>query len=226
MVLLVPLSPCLIFGIGPFPALGIAGGAVAILAYYVAALTVLSWYILTGRSIVQLRPAALRRDAFWAILKVGGVASLIALQTNLTIALTMGLVGAAGGPVAIAGFGTGSRLEYLLIPLAFGFGAPLVAMVGTCIGAGDVQRAVRVAGSALPSRSPSPKRSDLPLPSGRARGSGCSEAIRACSLPAQLICTSSVRSMDFLVAAWRCISLRRVRGRCSGRCSPRCRASR
>jgi putative MATE family efflux protein len=145
MVLLVPLSPCLIFGIGPFPALGIAGGAVAILAYYVAALTVLSWYILTGRSIVQLRPAALRWDAFSAILKVGGVASLISLQTNLTIALTMGLVGAAGGPVAIAGFGTGSRLEYLLIPLAFGFGAPLVAMVGTCIGAGDAQRAVRVA---------------------------------------------------------------------------------
>ena len=36
-------------------------------------------------------------------------------------------------------------MEYLLIPLAFGFGAPLVAMVGTCIGAADTARAAHVA---------------------------------------------------------------------------------
>lgn len=145
LVFLVPLSPCLIFGIGPFPALGIAGGGVAFLTFYAAALLVVGWYILSGRSIVRLRFARLRRDLFWSILKVGGVASLVSLQTNLTIAFTTGLVGAAAGPDAIAGFGTGSRLEYLLIPLAFGFGAPLVAMVGTSIGAGESARATHVA---------------------------------------------------------------------------------
>ena len=46
---------------------------------------------------------------------------------------------------AIAGYGTGSRLEYLLIPLVFGLGGPLVAMVGTNIGAGRPDRALRVA---------------------------------------------------------------------------------
>jgi putative MATE family efflux protein len=145
IVLLVPLSPCLIFGVGPFPAFGVAGGAVALLVYYAASLAVLAWYVLSGRSIVRLRPARLRWSAFWSILKVGAVASLVSLQTNVTIALTTGLVGAAAGPAAIAGFGTGSRLEYLLIPLAFGIGAPLVAMVGTCIGAGDLARATHVA---------------------------------------------------------------------------------
>jgi Na+-driven multidrug efflux pump len=145
IVLLVPLSPCLIFGIGPFPALGVAGGAVAMLVYYAVALLVLGGYVIAGRSIVRLEAAPLRWSAFWSILRVGAVASLVSLQTNVTIALTTGLVGAAAGASAIAGFGTGARLEYLLIPLAFGIGAPLVAMVGTCIGAGDVARATHVA---------------------------------------------------------------------------------
>src|SRR5436309_1137656 len=46
---------------------------------------------------------------------------------------------------AIAGYGTGSRLEYLLVPLVFGLGGPLVAMVGTNIGAGRRDRALRAA---------------------------------------------------------------------------------
>src|SRR5262249_10915231 len=45
----------------------------------------------------------------------------------------------------IAGFGTAARLEYLLVPLVFGLGAPLVALVGTNIGAGQRARALRVA---------------------------------------------------------------------------------
>jgi Na+-driven multidrug efflux pump len=45
----------------------------------------------------------------------------------------------------VAGYGTGARLEYLLIPLVFGLGAPMVAMVGTNIGAGQRQRALRIA---------------------------------------------------------------------------------
>ena len=145
IVLLVPISPCLIFGLGPFPALGIAGGAIALLVYYAIALAIFAWYLLAGRSIVTLRWVKLRWAAFASILKVGAVASLVSLQTNVTIAWTTGLVGAAAGPAAIAGFGTASRLEYLLIPLAFGIGAPLVAMVGTCVGADDRARAQHVA---------------------------------------------------------------------------------
>ena len=81
---------------------------------------------------------------FRDILRVGMVAALVTIGTNLTIAIATGLVGQFG-PAAIAGYGTGSRLEYLLVPLVFGLGGPLVAIVGTNIGAGQRDRALRAA---------------------------------------------------------------------------------
>jgi len=145
VALLIPLSPCLIFGIGPFPALGIAGGGVAVVFTTALTAAVLGWYILSGRSLVRFRFVQLRWAFFADILRVGGVGAISTLQTTLTIALTTALVGAAAGPDAIAGYGTGGRLEYLLVPLVFGLGAPMVALVGTNIGAGQRQRALRIA---------------------------------------------------------------------------------
>ena len=145
VVLLVPLSPLLIFGAGPVPALGIAGGAVAVLLTTALTAAGLAWYILSGRCVVRLRRAPLSWPMFADILRVGGVGAISTLQTSLTIALTTALVGAHGGPDAVAGFGTGTRLEYLLIPLVFGLGAPMVALVGTNIGAGQRERALRIA---------------------------------------------------------------------------------
>jgi len=141
VVLLVPLSPCLIFGIGPFPALGMAGAGAAVV--FTTALTALAlgWYLASGRSVVRPRLARLRWALFWDILRVGAVGSVSTLQTTLTVAL----VGAAAGSDAVAGYGTGARLEYLLVPLVFGLGAPLVALVGTNIGAGQRARALRIA---------------------------------------------------------------------------------
>ncbi len=144
-LLLIPISPALIFGWGPFPRLGIAGGATALIGYYALGIILQGAYLWGGRSVV--RPgyrARLQTRLFAAILKVGALASTTSIQTNLTIMLTTGMVGAFG-PAALAGFGTGSRLEYLMVPIAFGVGGPLVAIVGTNIGAGQVQRALRAA---------------------------------------------------------------------------------
>src|SRR5262249_30919802 len=143
---LIPVSPCLIFGWGPCPRLGVAGGAVAVLAYYAAGSVALAAYLWSGRSVVRLAWAGIgfRWPLFRDILRVGAVAALVTVQTNLTIAIATGLVGRFG-PAAIAGYGTGSRVEYLLVPLVFGLGGLLVAMVGTDIGAGQRDRAVRAA---------------------------------------------------------------------------------
>jgi Na+-driven multidrug efflux pump len=145
VVLLIPLSPLLIFGYGPIPALGIAGGGVAVLVTTALTGTVLAWYILSRHRLVRPALARLRMALFGDILRVGVVGSISTFQTTLTVALTTALVGAAAGPDAVAGYGTGARLEYLLIPLVFGLGAPLVALVGTNIGAGQHQRALRAA---------------------------------------------------------------------------------
>lgn len=143
-VLLVPLSPLLIFGWGPVPALGIAGGAIALLLYYVGGTLALWLYLRSPRSLLQPKLAGFvpRWPLFGDILRVGLVGTISTVATNLSIGVATALVGGFGAP-AIAGYGTASRLEYLLVPLVFGIGSPLVAMVGTCLGAGQKARALR-----------------------------------------------------------------------------------
>ena len=117
-----------------------------ILTYYGLGSLAFVYYLWSGRAVVtpKLLETRLRWPLFRDILRIGLLASLTSIMTNVTIALTTGVVGAFG-PAAIAGYGVGTRLEYLLIPLAFGFGGPLVALVGTNIGAGNRERALRAA---------------------------------------------------------------------------------
>jgi putative MATE family efflux protein len=145
-LVLLPLSPALIFGLGPLPRLGIAGGATAVVAFYVVGTAIFAFYLWSGRGVLapSRRPPALALAPTREILRVGAVSSLISVTTNVSIATATGLAGSFG-PAAVAGYGTGARLEYLLVPLVFGLGTPLAAMVGTAIGAGRRERAVRVA---------------------------------------------------------------------------------
>lgn len=140
------LSPALIFGWGPFPPLGIAGAGAALVAYYGAGSLVLLAYLISGRSLVRLSLSGLRLRwrLFREILRVGAPSLVNNVQTNLTVVLLTGLVGPFG-TTALAGYGMGARLEYLQIPLVFGFGSALVTMVGTNIGAGRRARAERIA---------------------------------------------------------------------------------
>jgi Na+-driven multidrug efflux pump len=148
----ITISPALIFGWGPLPACGIAGAGVALILYYSLGSLVLLTSLLSRRSPVRLTRAAqgLRRTLFWEILRVGIPGSLNTVLTNLNVVLLTSLVGPFG-TLALAGYGLGARLEYLQIPLVFGFGSALVTMVGTNVGAGRLARAQRVAwvGAAL-----------------------------------------------------------------------------
>jgi putative MATE family efflux protein len=140
------LAPALVLGWGPFPRLGVAGTATANLVSFGLSSLVLAGYLASPWSAVRLtfRGLAIRRAHFWEILRVGAPGSLNTILTNLTIVLMTGLVGPFG-TLALAGYGMGARLEYLQIPLVFGMGSALVAMVGTNVGAGQIARAERIA---------------------------------------------------------------------------------
>ena len=145
-VILIPLSPVLIFGFGPLPGFGIAGGAAAVVAFYAVGSAVFAYYLWSGRGVLRpsVRPQVLRWSLTRSILKIGVLSSIASISTNLTIATATALVGHYGS-AAVAGFGTAVRLEYLLVPLVFGLGAPVASMVGTNIGANQTRRAMRVA---------------------------------------------------------------------------------
>jgi Na+-driven multidrug efflux pump len=81
---------------------------------------------------------------FWRILSVGLVACALAAVANLaTILVTAQL--ATRGAAAVAAYGISARLEFLMIPLAFGIGSALTALVGRAVGAGDWAEARRIA---------------------------------------------------------------------------------
>jgi Na+-driven multidrug efflux pump len=80
---------------------------------------------------------------FFDILKVGAVSCLSPLQTVLTVLIFTRIL-AGYGTETLAGYGMGSRLEFLLTPIAFAFGVASVPMVGMAMGAGLVARARRV----------------------------------------------------------------------------------
>ena len=142
-LIVVPLSPALIFGFGPIPRLGIAGAGAAVILYYVLASVVLIAYMRSSRSPIRLTWTRPEWRLFKDILGVGGISAIGTLQINITVAVVTALVGPFGTD-ALAGYGMASRLDYLLIPLLFSLGTAATTMVGANIGARQVARARRI----------------------------------------------------------------------------------
>jgi putative MATE family efflux protein len=139
------VSPLVIFGVGPVPPLGIAGAAWAVVVYNVVMAVLLLQAVWAPGAAAKpgFRWLAPRWRYAWEILRVAVPSAASTLLTNLTFIILTALV-APFGSEAIAGYGAGGRLEYLLIPLVFGIGSAVVPLVAASEGAGDLVRVRRL----------------------------------------------------------------------------------
>jgi putative MATE family efflux protein len=132
----VPLSGLLVARIG------IAGAAIAYVTTFGIAAAAMAAFVFRSSSALRPQRGDLRLEPrlFREILRVGLISTVSAVQTVLTAVILTGIVGRFGAP-ALAGYGVGVRLELLQIPLVFAVGQAMVALVGTHVGAGRIERA-------------------------------------------------------------------------------------
>src|ERR1700753_268802 len=136
-------------GIGPIPQFGMRGVAAGSLIAYTISVSVMGWYLFSGRARVvpKIRGLRIQSAMFFDILKVGAVSCFSPIQSVLTISIFTHMLAGVGAAV-LAGFGIGAPLEFLLTSLSFSFGIATVPMIGMAIGGGNVARARRVAWTA------------------------------------------------------------------------------
>jgi Na+-driven multidrug efflux pump len=125
--------------------MGLAGAGLAFaIAMWGAAAVMAAVVMRGGAGFTPHLRTELRWPLFRRILSVGLVACVMATIANLATILVTARV-AAHGAAAVAGYGISARMEFLMIPLAFGVGSALTALVGRAVGARDWAEARRVA---------------------------------------------------------------------------------
>lgn len=125
-------------------AFGMAGAAMAVVAAYGVGALGLLGIVASGRAGFGLSGLA---GVPWGVIGRCLSAGLLAgTQSVLTVATSLLMAGLIGrlGTAELAGYGVAARLELLMVPLIFGVGAALIALVGGNAGAGQRARAIRI----------------------------------------------------------------------------------
>ena len=136
------LGPCFIFGLGPFPELGVTGAAVAT---NIGRGTAVLYQILTlargrGRVAIEARHLGLDFGVMAGVLRLSGTATF---QILISTASYIGLVRILStfGSAALAGYTIGIRIIIFALLPSFGMSNAAATLVGQNLGAGHPDRA-------------------------------------------------------------------------------------
>ena len=144
-VLNLVLDPLLIFGVGPFPAMGVSGAAWATLSSRAVAAVIGTFLLFRGGMAIHIRPAHLlpHWPTIRQLLRVGIPGGVDGAARSFSAVAMIAIV-TRFGPVATAAYGIGVRVMSLVWTIAGAMGQAVATGVGQNLGAAQAKRATRV----------------------------------------------------------------------------------
>jgi len=145
------LDPLFIFGIGPFPAMGVAGSAFATVATRMVGLGILFYHMAFSKSSAIHLYRGIYKVNFRVMgrmIHIGIFASLQALLRNISFLLLMRLV-TSFGPIALAAYGIGQRLRMAIMVPGMGMANATGIVMAQNLGSGQPDRAHKAGWAAV-----------------------------------------------------------------------------
>lgn len=138
------LDPCFIFGLGPFPKLGVTGAAVATLIGRSCGVLYQFRLLTNGKSRVRLAARHLRiePDVIGSLIRVSSTGVLQFLVAHTSWLVLVRIISAFGS-LAVAGYTIGIRVFMFVILPSWGMSGAAATMVGQNLGAKKPERAER-----------------------------------------------------------------------------------
>lgn len=136
------LGPLLVFGVGPFPRMGVVGAAIATTIGRGVGVLYQLYALHAGRGNLVVRREHLRIDRAiqTAILRLSGTGIFqILIATTSWVGLTIVVTGF--GSLAVAGYGIATRVVMFALMPSFGLANAAATLVGQNLGAGRPDRA-------------------------------------------------------------------------------------
>ncbi len=138
------LDPCFIFGLGPFPKLGVTGAAVSTLIGRSCGVLYQLWILGSGRSRVSIRFSDLRvvPSVIASLIRVSTTGILQFAISHTSWILLVRIISSFGS-AAVAGYTIGIRIFIFAVLPSWGLSGAAATMVGQNLGARKPERAVR-----------------------------------------------------------------------------------